>query len=91
MLAWIPTGGWPRAPMAHRTDLDVRLAFGKRVLRRSRATNTTLRSATSAERPHRPRTAILSTEYDHADIFPDLAAIETQFHHLVRTIPRTGH
>jgi len=40
---------------------------------------------------YRPRTAILNNlEYDHADIFPDLAAIETQFHHLVRTVPRTG-
>ena len=40
---------------------------------------------------YRPRTAILNNlEYDHADIFPDLAAIETQFHHLVRIIPRTG-
>ncbi len=40
---------------------------------------------------YRPRTAILNNlEYDHADIFPDLAAIETQFHHLVRTIPRRG-
>ncbi|TMH61884.1 MAG: UDP-N-acetylmuramate:L-alanyl-gamma-D-glutamyl-meso-diaminopimelate ligase, partial [Betaproteobacteria bacterium] len=40
---------------------------------------------------YRPRTAILNNlEYDHSDIFPDLAAIETQFHHLVRTIPRRG-
>ncbi|MFU1952450.1 UDP-N-acetylmuramate:L-alanyl-gamma-D-glutamyl-meso-diaminopimelate ligase, partial [Bordetella avium] len=40
---------------------------------------------------YRPRTAILNNlEYDHADIFPDLAAIETQFHHLVRTIPSEG-
>jgi len=40
---------------------------------------------------YRPRTAILNNlEHDHADIFPDLAAIETQFHHLVRTIPRAG-
>ena len=40
---------------------------------------------------YRPRTAILNNlEYDHADIFPDLAAIETQFHHLLRTVPRTG-
>jgi UDP-N-acetylmuramate: L-alanyl-gamma-D-glutamyl-meso-diaminopimelate ligase len=38
------------------------------------------------------RTAILNNlEYDHADIFPDLAAIETQFHHLVRTVPGIGH
>ncbi len=40
---------------------------------------------------YRPRTAILNNlEYDHADIFPDLAAIETQFHHLVRTVPGNG-
>ncbi len=38
-----------------------------------------------------PRTAVLNNlEFDHADIFPDLAAIETQFHHLVRTIPASG-
>ncbi|MSQ53949.1 MAG: UDP-N-acetylmuramate:L-alanyl-gamma-D-glutamyl-meso-diaminopimelate ligase [Betaproteobacteria bacterium] len=40
---------------------------------------------------YRPRTAILNNlEFDHADIFPDLAAIERQFHHFVRTIPKTG-
>ena len=40
---------------------------------------------------YQPRTAVLNNlEYDHADIFPDLAAIETQFHHLVRTIPGNG-
>ena len=40
---------------------------------------------------YRPRTAILNNlEYDHADIFPDLEAIETQFHHLVRTVPKSG-
>ena len=38
-----------------------------------------------------PRTAILNNlEFDHADIFDDLAAIENQFHHLVRTIPGNG-
>lgn len=37
------------------------------------------------------RTVILNNlEFDHADIFPDLAAIQKQFHHLVRTIPRNG-
>ncbi|MCL2872553.1 MAG: UDP-N-acetylmuramate:L-alanyl-gamma-D-glutamyl-meso-diaminopimelate ligase [Betaproteobacteria bacterium] len=41
---------------------------------------------------YRPRTAILNNlEFDHADIFADLAAIETQFHHLVRTVPPSGH
>ena len=40
---------------------------------------------------YRPRTAILNNlEFDHADIFPDLPAIETQFHHLVRTVPGHG-
>ncbi len=40
---------------------------------------------------YKPRTAVLNNlEFDHADIFPDLAAIETQFHHLVRTVPRGG-
>ena len=40
---------------------------------------------------YRPRTAILNNlEYDHADIFPDVEAIERQFHHLVRTIPASG-
>ncbi len=40
---------------------------------------------------YRPRTAILGNlEHDHADIFPDLAAIETQFHHLVRIVPSQG-
>jgi UDP-N-acetylmuramate: L-alanyl-gamma-D-glutamyl-meso-diaminopimelate ligase len=38
-----------------------------------------------------PRTAILNNlEFDHADIFPDLSSIETQFHHLVRTVPGNG-
>ncbi|MDR2173123.1 MAG: UDP-N-acetylmuramate:L-alanyl-gamma-D-glutamyl-meso-diaminopimelate ligase [Burkholderiales bacterium] len=40
---------------------------------------------------YRPRTAILNNlEFDHADIFADLASIETQFHHLVRTVPPSG-
>ncbi|QWD98717.1 UDP-N-acetylmuramate:L-alanyl-gamma-D-glutamyl-meso-diaminopimelate ligase [Polynucleobacter sp. MG-5-Ahmo-C2] len=40
---------------------------------------------------YRPRTALLNNlEFDHADIFADLAAIETQFHHLVRTVPSEG-
>ncbi|MBN8717553.1 MAG: UDP-N-acetylmuramate:L-alanyl-gamma-D-glutamyl-meso-diaminopimelate ligase [Stenotrophomonas sp.] len=40
---------------------------------------------------YRPRIAILNNlEYDHADIFPDVAAIQRQFHHLVRTVPGCG-
>ena len=40
---------------------------------------------------YRPRTAVLNNlEFDHADIFDDLPAIERQFHHLVRTVPGQG-
>lgn len=40
---------------------------------------------------YRPRTLILNNlEYDHADIFPDISAIQTQFHHLLRTVPASG-
>ncbi|MET0581437.1 MAG: UDP-N-acetylmuramate:L-alanyl-gamma-D-glutamyl-meso-diaminopimelate ligase [Pseudoxanthomonas sp.] len=40
---------------------------------------------------YRPLVAILNNlEYDHADIFPDIASIQRQFHHLVRTVPRRG-
>ena len=40
---------------------------------------------------YRPRTAVLNNlEYDHADIFPDLASIENQFHYFLRTVPGNG-
>jgi UDP-N-acetylmuramate: L-alanyl-gamma-D-glutamyl-meso-diaminopimelate ligase len=40
---------------------------------------------------YHPRTLVMNNlEFDHADIFPDLAAIQTQFHHLVRTVPGNG-
>ncbi len=40
---------------------------------------------------YRPRTLVMNNlEFDHADIFSDLAAIQTQFHHLVRTVPGNG-
>ena len=40
---------------------------------------------------YRPRTLIINNiEYDHADIFPDLASIQTQFHQLLRTVPASG-
>ncbi|MCD9458975.1 UDP-N-acetylmuramate:L-alanyl-gamma-D-glutamyl-meso-diaminopimelate ligase [Marinibactrum halimedae] len=41
---------------------------------------------------YRPRTVVINNlEFDHADIFPDLEAIQTQFHHLLRTVPENGY
>ncbi len=68
-------GGAPRSPFVIEADEYDTALFDKR----------------SKFVHYRPRTAILNNlELDHADIFPDLAAIETQFHHLVRTVPATG-
>lgn len=40
---------------------------------------------------YRPQTLVLNNlEFDHADIYPDLAAIQRQFHHLIRTVPRSA-
>ena len=40
---------------------------------------------------YRPRTLVINNmEFDHADIFDDLAAIQKQFHHVIRTVPQTG-
>ncbi len=40
---------------------------------------------------YHPRTLVINNlEFDHADIFEDLAAIQTQFHHLIRTVPSGG-
>ena len=40
---------------------------------------------------YHPRTLVLNNlEFDHADIYPDIAAIQRQFHHLVRTVPGSG-
>ena len=40
---------------------------------------------------YKPRTLVLNNlEYDHADIFPDVAAIRRQFHHVVRIVPAIG-
>ena len=47
-------------------------------------------SAPSLCTTRRAPSVLNNLEFDHADIFPDLAAIETQFHHLVRTVPGNG-
>ena len=72
-------------------DLSARLGGGKFFVIEADEYDTALFDKRSKFVHYRPRTAILNNlEYDHADIFPDLVAIETQFHHLVRTVPSKG-
>ena len=71
--------------------VSARLGAGKYFVIEADEYDTALFDKRSKFVHYRPRTAILNNlEYDHADIFPDLAAIETQFHHLVRTVPGKG-
>jgi UDP-N-acetylmuramate: L-alanyl-gamma-D-glutamyl-meso-diaminopimelate ligase len=96
MLAWILEcaglkpgfliGGIPQD-----FNLSARLGGGKFFVIEADEYDTAFFDKRSKFVHYRSRTAILNNlEYDHADIFPDLAAIETQFHHLVRTISGNG-
>ena len=96
MLAWIleATGQQPGflvggVPMNF--GVSARLGAGRAFVIEADEYDTAFFDKRSKFVHYRPRTAILNNlEYDHADIFPDLAAIETQFHHLVRTVPASG-
>ena len=71
--------------------ISARLGSGKCFVIEADEYDTALFDKRSKFVHYRPRTAILNNlELDHADIFPNLEAIETQFHHLVRTVPRAG-
>lgn len=96
MLAWILehaglepgflVGGVPQ-----NFGVSARLGKGKCFVIEADEYDTALFDKRSKFVHYRPRTAILNNlEMDHADIFADLAAIETQFHHLVRTVPASG-
>jgi len=96
MLAWILeraglqpgflVGGVPQ-----NFGISARLGQGKCFVIEADEYDTALFDKRSKFVHYRPRTAVLNNlEHDHADIFPDLAAIETQFHHLVRTVPASG-
>ncbi len=70
---------------------SARLGTGKAFVIEADEYDTALFDKRSKFVHYRPRTAILNNlEHDHADIFADLAAIEMQFHHLVRTVPASG-
>jgi UDP-N-acetylmuramate: L-alanyl-gamma-D-glutamyl-meso-diaminopimelate ligase len=96
MLAWVLehaglqpgflVGGVPQ-----NFGISARLGAGKTFVIEADEYDTAFFDKRSKFVHYRPRTAVLNNlEYDHADIFADLAAIETQFHHLVRTVPATG-
>ncbi|MEI8171020.1 MAG: UDP-N-acetylmuramate:L-alanyl-gamma-D-glutamyl-meso-diaminopimelate ligase [Rhodoferax sp.] len=72
-------------------DVSARLGAGKTFVIEADEYDTAFFDKRSKFVHYRPRTAVLNNlEFDHADIFDDLAAIERQFHHLVRTVPGTG-
>jgi UDP-N-acetylmuramate: L-alanyl-gamma-D-glutamyl-meso-diaminopimelate ligase len=96
MLAWILesaglqpgflVGGVPR-----NFGVSARLGKGKTFVIEADEYDTAFFDKRSKFVHYRPRTAILNNlEFDHADIFDDLSAIERQFHHLVRTVPGKG-
>ncbi|WP_382154623.1 UDP-N-acetylmuramate:L-alanyl-gamma-D-glutamyl-meso-diaminopimelate ligase [Hydrogenophaga sp. ANAO-22] len=72
-------------------DVSARLGQGKTFTIEADEYDTAFFDKRSKFVHYRPRTAILNNlEFDHADIFDDLAAIERQFHHLIRTVPGNG-
>jgi UDP-N-acetylmuramate: L-alanyl-gamma-D-glutamyl-meso-diaminopimelate ligase len=96
MLAWILEAaglnpGFLIGGVPLNFGISARLGGGKHFVIEADEYDTALFDKRSKFVHYRPRTAILNNlEMDHADIFADLAAIETQFHHLVRTVPSKG-
>ena len=96
MLAWIlehagQKPGFLVGGVPQNFGVSARLGEGKPFVIEADEYDTAFFDKRSKFVHYRPRTAILNNlEHDHADIFPDLAAIETQFHHLVRTVPASG-
>src|SRR5205814_6591044 len=96
MLAWVLEQGGLKpgflvggVPMNF--GVSARLGEGAPFVIEADEYDTLFRSKRSKFVHYRPRTAVLNNlEFDHADIFDDLAAIERQFHHLVRTVPASG-
>jgi UDP-N-acetylmuramate: L-alanyl-gamma-D-glutamyl-meso-diaminopimelate ligase len=96
MLAWIlehagQQPGFLVGGVPQNFGLSARLGSGKGFVIEADEYDTAFFDKRSKFVHYRPRTAVLNNlEHDHADIFADLAAIETQFHHLVRTVPASG-
>jgi UDP-N-acetylmuramate: L-alanyl-gamma-D-glutamyl-meso-diaminopimelate ligase len=96
MLAWIlertgRTPGFLIGGLAQDFPVSAKLTDAKHFVIEADEYDTAFFDKRSKFVHYRPRTAILNNlEFDHADIFRDLADIERQFHHFVRTVPRSG-
>jgi UDP-N-acetylmuramate: L-alanyl-gamma-D-glutamyl-meso-diaminopimelate ligase len=96
MLAWILDHaalepGFLVGGVPSNFGISARLGNGKHFVIEADEYDTAFFDKRSKFVHYRPRTAVLNNlEFDHADIFDNLAAIERQFHHLVRTVPSTG-
>ncbi len=96
MLAWVLeqaglSPGFLVGGVPENFGISARLGQGKYFVIEADEYDTAFFDKRSKFVHYRPRTAVLNNlEFDHADIFADLAAIERQFHHLVRTVPSTG-
>jgi len=96
MLAWVLEAnglnpGFLVGGVPMNFGVSARLGLGKAFVIEADEYDTAFFDKRSKFVHYRPRTAILNNlEFDHADIFDDLKAIERQFHHLVRTVPGSG-
>lgn len=96
MLAWILecaglNPGFLIGGVAENFGISARLGGGKYFVIEADEYDSAFFDKRSKFIHYRPSTLIINNlEYDHADIFPDLKAIQTQFHHLIRTIPQSG-
>ena len=96
LVAWILARagrkpGWLVGGMAPGLGTPGRLGAGPHFVIEADEYDTAFFDKRSKFVHYRPRTLVINNlEYDHADIFDDLAAIERQFHHLVRTMPSSG-
>jgi len=96
LLAWILEAcgqrpGFLIGGLARNFSVSARLGAGEHFVIEADEYDTAFFDKRSKFVHYRPRTLVLNNlEFDHADIFADLAAIETQFHHLVRTVARSG-
>ena len=96
LVAWIlecagANPGWLVGGMAPDLGAPGRLGSGRPFVVEADEYDTAFFDKRSKFVHYRPRTLVINNlEFDHADIFDDLAAIERQLHHLVRTVPATG-